>query len=67
MGTPLGDRIDLLQKQNDEMAKALEKCLLVFQHMADRGAYPEELLQGDKHYIGIPGFGFISKAIPKET
>jgi hypothetical protein len=66
MGTPLGDRIDQLQKRNDKMAEALCKCLEVFQHMAERGAYPGELLQGDSEYMGIPGTQFIKKAIMEE-
>lgn len=45
-----------LERENTELAEALQHCLDVFGHMANRGAYPEELLPDEQRYDGLKLF-----------
>lgn len=45
------------------LADSLCHCNRVFMSMAERGAYPLELLPGQKEYLGIQGFQFINDAL----
>jgi len=60
-----------LEIENTELAEALQHCVNVFGHMANRGAYPEELLSdeirgdGEKHFMGKQGFMFAVLALRK--
>lgn len=57
------DRIDTLEERCRVMREALEHCKKVFVSMADRGAYPEELLPDYEAFLGQIGFQFITEAL----
>ena len=58
-----------LHAQTEALREALEHCLAVFRSMADRGAYPRELLPDTTEYLGKQGSIFVVKALAatKET
>ena len=61
--------------RHEQVLEAMEHCLKIFQSMADRGRYPEELIpdllvpgpsQSNPLYLGKQGWYFLTEAIKRE-
>jgi hypothetical protein len=50
-------------RPSNELLIAAQHCLKIFESMADRGRYPEELIYDSPHFLGKQGWKFLTDAI----